>query len=192
MRRVPVIDTPRLHLRPYRNSDVDALHALWTDPVVRRHLWDDIVITRNRAAQVIQASIDCAAAHGVGQWVVYPAGASALIGFCGLSFIDETPEIQLLYGLAPPYWGCGLATEAAHAVLRHAFSALRRERVYAITDTPNTASVAVMQRLGMQFDARFQHHGLDSLRYVITQEAFASRRRVQPGDADERKGDMAP
>ena len=174
MRRVTAIDTARLRLRPYRDRDLDALHALWTDPDVRRYLWDDMIITRARAAETMQASIASMARHGFGHWAVCAAGADALIGFCGLSCMDETPEIELMYGLAPAQWGCGFATEAARAVLRHAFETVGQPRVHAITDVPNRASIAVLQRLGMQFEARCRHHGLDRLRYVITREAFES------------------
>jgi ribosomal-protein-alanine N-acetyltransferase len=112
------------------------------------------------------------AAHGFGHWAVCPAGSNDLIGFCGLMHIDETPEVELLYGFVPTYWHCGLATEAGRAMLRFGFETFRMPRIFAITDFPNTASVAVMQRLGMQFEKRFLHHDLDSVRYVITAEMF--------------------
>jgi ribosomal-protein-alanine N-acetyltransferase len=177
MRRVTAIDTARLRLRPYRNSDLDALHRLWTDPDVRRYLWDDKVIDRQLAGETMQASITCTAEHGFGHWAVSAAGADALIGFCGLKFMDDTTEVELLYGFAPAYWGRGLASEAGHAMLRFGFEEIGCARIYAITDAPNTASAAVMRRLGMTFEKRFEHHGLDSVRYVMMREEFL------PGDA---------
>lgn len=104
MRRTAAIDTARLRLRPYRESDLDAVHRLWTDADVRRYLWDDTVIARELAAEVMQASIECTAAHGFGHWAVCPAGQEALIGFCGLRFLDDTADVELLYGLAPAHW----------------------------------------------------------------------------------------
>jgi ribosomal-protein-alanine N-acetyltransferase len=174
MHRVAAIDTARLRLRPYRDSDVDALHRLWTDPDVRRYLWDDKVIAHDVAAETMRASMTSTAQHGFGHWAVCLSGHDELIGFCGLKFLDDIPEVELLYGLAPAYWHRGLATEAAHAMLRFGFETIGLTRIYAITDTPNTASAAVMQRLGMQFEKRFEHNGLDSVRYVITREQFHS------------------
>ena len=52
MRRIAAIDTARLRLRPYRASDLDALHRLWTDAGVRRYLWDDRVIERDESEPV--------------------------------------------------------------------------------------------------------------------------------------------
>jgi ribosomal-protein-alanine N-acetyltransferase len=175
MRRAVAIDTTRLRLRPYRDGDLDALHRLWTDPDVRRYLWDDKIIERQLAEETMRASIACTAQHGFGHWAVCPAGEDVLIGFCGLKFIDDTPEVELLYGLAPAYWRRGLATEAGRAMLRYGFEELGFARVYAITDAPNTASAAVMRRLEMTFEKRFVHHGLDSVRYVITRQEFQPR-----------------
>src|SRR5262249_49467004 len=121
MRRIAAIDTARLRLRPYRESDLDALHALWTDPQVRRYLWDDAVIERRLAAEVMRASIASTDALGFGHWAVCRGNGGALIGFCGFRPLDDSADIELLYGLAPPHWGRGLATEAARAMLRFGF-----------------------------------------------------------------------
>ena len=55
----------------------------------------------------------------------------------------------MLYGLLPEFWGKGLATEAAREVLRYGFDTGLFVRVYARTDTPNLASIRVLERLGM-------------------------------------------
>ena len=57
---LPILRTPRLTLQPYRLDDIDLLHQLWTTPEVRRYLWDDIVITRQRAEETVRAAIDTA------------------------------------------------------------------------------------------------------------------------------------
>ena len=54
---LPVIRTGRLVLRPWTVEDVDSLHALWTSPEVRRYLWDDLVISREVAAQVVESHL---------------------------------------------------------------------------------------------------------------------------------------
>jgi RimJ/RimL family protein N-acetyltransferase/putative intracellular protease/amidase len=173
MRRTAIgIDTARLRLRPYRESDLDALHALWTDPDVRRYLWDDKLIERDVSERTMRGSMASTAEHGFGHWAVCPAGRDELIGFCGLMYIGDTRDVELLYGLLPAHWKQGLATEAAAAMLRFGFEDHGLERIYAITDAPNLASAAVMQRLGMQFEKRFLHHGLDSVRHVLERTAF--------------------
>jgi RimJ/RimL family protein N-acetyltransferase len=151
----PVLETPRLRLRPFAAGDVDALHAQWTDPDVRRYLWDGRVIAREEAQAAVEESIAGFATRRYGFWAVEPIaeppGAAALLGFTGVRGLADSEDVELYYGLARPYWGHGYATEASRAVLRYAFTTLGRERVYIRTDGPNAASVAVMRRLGARF-----------------------------------------
>jgi len=151
---LPLLRTPRLLLRPWTRQDVDALHALWVAPEVRRYLWDDLVIARETAQQVVDSHLTTAGRHGIGYWALHipppasPAGAR-IGGFCGFRFIDQTPEIELMYGLAGEHWGKGLATEACLAALDYLWRATAYQQVYARTDPPNQKSVQVMLRLGM-------------------------------------------
>jgi RimJ/RimL family protein N-acetyltransferase len=151
---LPIIRTARCLLRPFTAGDVDALHELWTAPEVRQYLWDDIVITREVAAQVVNSHIASAASHGIGFWAIHappplsPDGAP-VAGFCGFRFIDDGPEIELLYGLHGEHWGTGLATHASLAAIRYLWRSTAFPHVYARTDPPNERSVAVMRRLGM-------------------------------------------
>ena len=136
-------------LRPWTGQDVDALHQLWIDPDVRRYLWDDIAIARQRAAEVVRAHFESVATRGVGYWALHPADEEPLMGFCGFRGIEETPDIEIVYGLLPTYWGRGLATEAARAALDH-FWENGHARVYARTDAANGKSIAVLRRLGFR------------------------------------------
>jgi ribosomal-protein-alanine N-acetyltransferase len=166
----PELRTERLFLRPYRAEDLDALHALWTDPDVRRYLWDDVVIARDLAEEVLRASLALFEQRGFGQWAVFLQGEPDLIGFCGYRLHEDTPE--LLFGLLRTYWGRGLATEAARAVLHDGFTRLGFARVVAATDPPNAASVRVLQRLGMRPAGRGAMGGVEVLRFELGRDAF--------------------
>jgi ribosomal-protein-alanine N-acetyltransferase len=173
-----VLATPRLVLRPLNAADVAAVHALWTDPDVRRYLWADEVVTRDRVREVIAASTRHFAAKRDGLWRIDDAATGAFVGFAGCR---EWPAggPELTYGLAPAWWGRGLATEAAHGVLAHVFETLGHPVVMAATDPPNVASVRVLERLGMTFDWRGEMHGLDTLVYRLSRERWR-RVRAQP------------
>jgi len=146
------LETDRLRLRPYRAADVDDLHRLWTDEDVRRFLWDGECIPWQRAAATVLDAVRCFAECGIGQWLVLPA--------------------ELLYGLAPAHWGRGLATEAARALVRLGFEEHGLARIIAICDTPNTGSVRLMQRLGMELDGTLQLPLGPGVRYVLTRAAY--------------------
>jgi ribosomal-protein-alanine N-acetyltransferase len=163
--------TARTTLRPVAPGDVPALHALWTDSAVRKYLWDDEVITRERAAEVVAASAADFEAHRFGLWAVRETTTGEWIGFCGFRSSDAN-EVELLYGIWPRYWGQGLVTEAARAALSYAFLTLGVTEVVAATDVPNHASVRVLERLGMQFERRGLLNGLDTLFYRLPRERF--------------------
>jgi len=174
--KLPQIETNRLRLRPYTLDDLDALYSLWTDPGVRRYLFDNKILSREQVAADIQRSLVNFETHGFGEWAVCLRGHDPLIGFCGLRFLGDPPEIELLYGIAPPYWGQGLATEAAMAVIRHGFEAHDLHRIIASVDVPNVASVRVLEKVGMTFEKRVRQDPLDLLYYAISREAFLNHR----------------
>src|SRR5687768_14782814 len=109
------IETARLRLRPFIQDDLDDLYRLWTDAEVRRYLWDDELISRERAQVEIDNSLASFRNHGFGYWLVSHTGDGVPIGFCGIRADREDPEI--VFGIVPGYWGQGLALEAVRAVL---------------------------------------------------------------------------
>jgi ribosomal-protein-alanine N-acetyltransferase len=161
-----ILTTPRTTLEPLKDDRLDAMHAMWTNEHVRRYLWDGIVIPRERAAEVIAASVADFSAYRYGLWAVVDNASGEVAGFCGLRSTEHgAPE--LLYGLWPRFWGKGLATEAARAVLHYAF-ALGHETVVAATDPPNDASARLLERIGMSFERRGRLNGLDTLFYRMS------------------------
>jgi ribosomal-protein-alanine N-acetyltransferase len=146
----PVITTQRLTLRPFAPADALELHDLFTDEDVRRHLLDDTVVSREWVEEEIVSSQARFLESGCGLWTIADLGRDGIVGFVGFRPFFDPPELQLLYGLLPSHWGRGFATEAAAAALDYAFGVLALEEVRAATDVPNTASVAVLHRLGMR------------------------------------------
>jgi ribosomal-protein-alanine N-acetyltransferase len=170
-----VLNTSRMRLRPISSSDVDALHALWTDPDVRRYLWDDRIIPRATVEEIVAQSLATFEADGFGFFALEMQDQSGdLIGFCGhrRAEVDVAGPVELLYGIHPTYWGEGLVAEAAREVLRFGFESCDFDRVIAATDTPNQQSVRVLQKLGMTFECRREFHGLDTVFYSMTRSEF--------------------
>jgi RimJ/RimL family protein N-acetyltransferase len=75
------IETAKLRLHLLAKADVDELHALWSSPEVRRYLWDDEVIARQRTASLVGESLRLFAAHGYGLWGVRLHDREELVGF---------------------------------------------------------------------------------------------------------------
>jgi [ribosomal protein S5]-alanine N-acetyltransferase len=147
-------ETQRLCLRPIAPDDIDSLHQLWTDPEVRRFLWDDETIPREQVAEIVEASRQLFEHHGFGLWGVFSRSDNQLIGFCGFWHFHTPPELELIYGIAPDRWRQGLATEAAQAIIQYGFTELGFDRISASTDAANESSIRVMQKLGMHLSRR--------------------------------------
>jgi len=170
-----VLNTGRMRLRPISSDDVDALHALWTDPDVRRYLWDDRIIPRETVEDIVAQSLATFETDGFGFFALelQDQRESGLIGFCGHRRAEDAEgQIELLYGIHPTHWGEGLVAEAANEVLRFGFESCEFDRVIAATDTPNQQSVRVLQKLGMTFERRREFHGLDTVFYSMTRSEF--------------------
>jgi [ribosomal protein S5]-alanine N-acetyltransferase len=144
----PTLRTPRLLLSPLQDRDLTALHAHWNDPQVARFLWDAAPVPLPTVADVIARSSHTFQTSGWGLWSLRPAGDPPLIGVCGLSPFQHGDGVELLYSLTPSHWSKGLATEAATAVLTHAFETLALPEVLATTDDANTPSIRLLTRLG--------------------------------------------
>ena len=149
-RAYPALETGRLVLLPLSGADLEALHRVSNDPLVRRYLWDDKPVSRSAIEEVIAQSVRGFAEKGLGLFGIRLRGEEELLGFCGFLPLEGTGEIELVYELSAERWGRGLATEAARACLRYAFEEVRLRRVVAGADPPNVASLRVIRKLGMK------------------------------------------
>ena len=145
------ITTPRLRLRPWRDEDLPAFAALNADPRVMEHYPKTLSRAESDAlAARIRAGF---ARHGFGLWAVEVSGRAAFIGYVGLAVptfeARFTPCVEIGWRLAAEHWGQGYATEAAHAILAHAFGPLGLGEVVSFNATANRRSRRVMERLGM-------------------------------------------
>ncbi|HEX7046210.1 MAG TPA: GNAT family N-acetyltransferase [Gammaproteobacteria bacterium] len=161
------MESERLRLRPFVAEDLDALHALWTDPDVRRHLWDNRQLGREDTAAIIDQSGNLHRDENAGLWAVERRDAPGLTGFGGYWYFGEPPQLQILFGLRPEHWGMGLATELAQCLIHYGFGTLQLARVIGATDRANVSSQRVMEKAGMRFVERVRTRDSDLMYYAI-------------------------
>jgi [ribosomal protein S5]-alanine N-acetyltransferase len=145
----PTLRTARLLLRPFASGDSDDLFALHSNAFVLRY-WDSPPWSdRTQAERFLEA---CARVsdEGSGARFAIDRGADAsFIGWCSLTrWNPDYRSASMGYCLDDAAWGHGYATEAGRALLTWAFDALDLNRVQAETDTRNTASAHVLEKLG--------------------------------------------
>jgi [ribosomal protein S5]-alanine N-acetyltransferase len=162
------LTSARCELTPVTAADAAAVHALWTSPGVRRFLWDDEIIPRDRTDEAIAASAELFEQHDFGLWLVRDRADRSVIGFAGLWPFREEQEFELLYGIDQRMWGHGYAVEAAHAVIEYCFGQLDMPVIRASTDVGNAASVRVLEKLGFTPIRRDTVNGLDTVFFELS------------------------
>ena len=142
------LHTERLILRPVTAGDHAVLLAHWAAPDVRRFLFDGAMLSSAEITEAIEDSTRDFGRAGYGLWLIHEKDRTGVVGTAGLRPLDDL-GLEIFYSLAPGSWGHGYATEAARAVLDHALGPLGLPEVLAEVDEGNTASIAVLERLGM-------------------------------------------
>lgn len=147
----PTLQTARLRLRPFADSDADAIHALQSNPRVLRY-WDSPPWTDRARAQAFLAACRQMAEDGSGaRWAIETRDDHAFLGWCAMFRWNPVyRSLGIGYCLDEPAWGRGHATEAVRAMLHWAYDTLDLNRVEAELDTRNAASARVLEKLGFE------------------------------------------
>jgi [ribosomal protein S5]-alanine N-acetyltransferase len=160
-----------LTLWPCSEADIDLLYRHWTDPDVRRFLWDGRIISKDTVREFVRDSLNSSHQHDYGLWVLWSQAEREFRGGCGLRD-SELPEPELLYSVPPQNWGRGIATESAQGVLRHAFVQLALPQVIATVDKPNMTSIHVLERLGFLVTDEQVIHDHPILYYAVSSQRW--------------------
>jgi RimJ/RimL family protein N-acetyltransferase len=184
------LETERLLLRGWRMDDYDAFARLNADPQVMACF--PSLLDRSDSNAMADRIRALMAERGWGFWAVELKGGAPFIGFTGLnvptSALPFAPCVEIGWRLGADFWGCGYASEAAHAALHAGFERLNLPEIVAFTATCNRRSIRVMQRLGMLEDGTFEHPAVaegSPLRthvlYRLTHERWLKDARHGPG-----------
>ena len=164
---LPVINSPRLLLRPMSMRDAADIYAYSRDPEVARHvLWDahkTLADSKAYLRYIIKQYRDrVPSSYGI---VLRETGR--LVGTIGFMWYNQdNSSTEVGYSLARELWSKGLMTEALDAVLEMAFRDLGVHRVEAQHETTNPASGRVMQKCGMRHEGRLRGRVFNKGSYV--------------------------
>ncbi|APU41491.1 MULTISPECIES: GNAT family N-acetyltransferase [unclassified Streptomyces] len=142
----PVLRTERLLLDPYVPEDEEAFVALFQDTRVSRWMGDGPTTEDEDRALFGRVFSKVYAEELFDVWAVRRDGR--LVGHAEIKRTDDVDGHEIIYALAPEAWGCGLGTEIAEAVVAYGFDRLGLTEVHATVAAPNTASLALLARLG--------------------------------------------
>jgi RimJ/RimL family protein N-acetyltransferase len=88
---------------------------------------------------------------GFGLYLVELKKERTPAGICGLLKRKTLQDVDIGFAFLPQFWKKGYAIESASAVLAHGKDVLGLNRIVAITDPDNHASISVLKKLGMEF-----------------------------------------
>jgi RimJ/RimL family protein N-acetyltransferase len=145
------LETDRLVMRSWRDEDLEPFHKVCSDPEVMATLGP--VMSRAEVAALIERMQGIEAEHGHCFWALIRREDDRLIGWCGAILGSVGPIVgkpELGWRIARDAWGNGYVTEAAKAALDWLFANRVDPAAWAITNTDNHRSRAVMARLGMR------------------------------------------
>ena len=141
------LETERLALRMFRESDTDAYFEMVSDPEVMRFLGGK-TMSRQEAWRNMAMVIGHWHLRGYGFWAVEEKGSGEMVGRVGCWNPEGWPGLEVGWALRRRFWGRGYATEAARASVRYAFDVLGQARVISLIAPENVNSVRVAERLG--------------------------------------------
>lgn len=169
----PTLHTERLVLEPYVPADEDRFVALFADERVNRWMG-----TADGAPTESRELFGRVFTH------VYPTnrfdvwavrGDGGYLGHAELKHTDTVDGHELIYALRSAYWGRGLGTELARALVEYGFDSLGLDAVHATVDAPNGASLRLLDRLGFVHVRDVEELGEPTVRVLTVTRVGYSR-----------------
>lgn len=172
---VPQLETDRLLLRGWRESDLSAVVDMNSDPDVMRYIGNGAVATEQQCRDMIANQQRQWEDKGFGFFAVQLRSTGETIGLCGLNvplfYPEILPAVEIGWRLRRAHWGKGYATEAASAALEFGFTDRDLSTIYGFANSENTGSLRIMDKIGMTFTET-----VHITKYDLTAQLYTARR----------------
>ncbi|PCE32607.1 GNAT family N-acetyltransferase [Burkholderia ubonensis] len=163
------LTTARLNLRPLREDDVHALFAIWSDAEAMRYFSFPAMTRLDQATERVACKLRTFASGEDLTCAIELRETGEVLGECALFNLHEPcRRAEIGFCLTRTHWGRGYSSEAAAALVEHAFGTLDLRRIEADIDPRNAASARVLERLG------FVQEGLLRERWMVGDEVSDS------------------
>lgn len=164
---MPELETERLRLRKLTMRDAQDIYNYSRDPLVAKHVLWDAHRSIGESRAYLRYMLRKYRMTEPASWGIELKSTGRIIGTIGYMWIQtDNAAAEVGYSLSRLYWGQGIMTEALHAVIDYAFTALKLNRIEAIHEIDNPASGAVMKKCGMQYEGRLRQKLFNKGRYV--------------------------
>lgn len=139
---------------------------IYKDPLVRRYLGgitDDELLLKNKFEEVLSKS----RMPGVYFWCVRLIKDDQFIGLVSLDHYHDGKNFELSYEFLPQYWGHGYASEVVRVMIDYSFTEINLPKLMSETQTANTSSCELLERVGMKLENRLMRFGAEQAVYSI-------------------------
>ncbi|MBX2844010.1 MAG: GNAT family N-acetyltransferase [Flammeovirgaceae bacterium] len=160
-----IFNTKRLRIQPFEITELALIHQLFTHPFIRKYLWDDVIISREKCLEILSENKSLFDEKKFGLWKITEKNHNRVVGFVGLWYFFDESQPQLLYGLLPEFTGIGYALEASKVIVDYALNTLCFSHLDAACDKPNRPSQKVVIALGMKLIKKEEKEGKSTVFY---------------------------
>lgn len=172
----PVLLTDSHVLRAPHVEDIDAIAILANNPAISSMLSRMPYPYRRTDAEAF-VKTSAKRENGNCVYAITEAASGRFLGCCALQSRDGGKSAELGYWVGEPFWGRGVATQAAHAVIAMAFRTRDIDHIDARCRVTNPASRRVLQKSGFQFQGTEMHQML-ALGASVSMEWFRLDRKT--------------
>lgn len=143
------LQTERLLLRPYVETDFNAFAKMHSDPVLKANTHAK-PMNRLQARDLFDGYINAFSNDGFGMWNIRRRDSDSYAGECGLWYRTELGGYSLRYIVQKEQWNQGFSLEAVRATLAHVFENHDLPCIHAIAMHHNNRSIRVLERAGFK------------------------------------------
>jgi RimJ/RimL family protein N-acetyltransferase len=170
-----ILETKRLYLRIFENSDLMELARIYADEEVMRYIGRGGALTTVQTLRMLEHWKQKADDPGYAIWAVINKENDKLIGHCGFQYLKILNEIEIAYLLDKPYWDNGLASEISQATLDYGFKHFELKKIIAVVYPENKPSIRVIEKMEMKFLYEHEFYGKNLLVYGLTKKKWEKK-----------------
>lgn len=161
-----ILETNRLLLREFDISDAESFYELNLNPNVIKYTGNSTFKDIDEAKAFLKNYSDYQR-NGFGRWAVIDRSNQLFLGWCGLKYDEKLDETDIGFRFFEHFWNRGFATESAKACIDYGFEILNLKTIVGRAMKENTASVKVLEKIGLQYEKGFDFDGQEGVIYTI-------------------------
>lgn len=151
------VNSERLLLRPWRRKDRPTLEKMCRDEDMMQFVTRGRPMTDQEISKLYKRQKRHLRQHRVCFFAMQLKTSEEIIGLAGLQPLDtvdknKSRDFEIGWWVWKEHWGRGYASEAGTALIDYARSELKLQKIAAVIDPGNNASIGVAEKLGLTFE----------------------------------------